>query len=167
MFRSVSDVGLGMLREVPRCAPCCVFGCEGAGFSLMFWAVAGQVRAVRQFVRLVLAGHPAVADAVAVASELAVNSVEHSGSGLAGGMFTVHVMAIGQAAAWLAVTELRGGGCPQVREPEPDADCGRGLQVVEALTSLFWWSDDGLTRTLFATVPAPDPGVRHERHWIS
>lgn len=41
------------------------------------------------------------------------------------------------------------------RDPGPGADCGRGLLVVQALTSLFWVFDNGPTRTLFATVPAP------------
>lgn len=46
------------------------------------------------------------------ASTQASNTVVHSGSGRVEGMFTVHVTAIGQAAAGVAVTELRGAGFP-------------------------------------------------------
>lgn len=154
VFRSVFDAALGLDCGVPRCAADCVLGCGGAGYSRMFGAVAGQVRAVREFVRLALAGHPAAGDAVAVASELAASSVARSGSGTAGGMFTVHVVAMGQDAAALAVTGLRGDGFPRVRETGPDAVSGRGLLVVRALTSLFWVCDNGPARILFATVPA-------------
>lgn len=135
-----SDLAWGSERGA-GCGPDCVIGCERVGQSCMFRAVPGQVQAVREFVRQSLAGHPAASDAVAVASELAANTVAHSGSGLTGDMFTVHVTAIGQDAAALAVTELRGPGYPQTQEAGPDAASGRGLAIVQALTSLFWVSD--------------------------
>jgi hypothetical protein len=155
VFRSVVDAALGMGNERwPGCGPDCVLGCGGAGQSQMFRAVPGQMRAVRDFVRLALAGHPATDDAVVVASELAANSVAHSGSRRAGGMFTVHVVTLGADAVGLALTELRGDNFPEVREANPDAVSGRGLAVVQALTSLFWVFDAGEIRILLATVPA-------------
>lgn len=158
-FRSVVNAALGMGSERwPGCGPDCVLGCGGTGQSQIFRAVAGQVAAVRGFVRLALAGHPAADDAVAVASELAANSVAHSRSGRTGGMFTVHVVALGEAEAGLAVTELRGDGFPGVRKAGEDAGSGFGLRLVRALTSLFWVSDAGEIRILLATVPAP-PGT--------
>lgn len=154
-FRRVVGAELGWGGErAPGCGPDCVVGCEGAGRSRMFRAVPGQVRAVREFVRLALTGHPAADDAVAVASELASNTVAHSGSGLTGGMFTVHVIAIGLAAG-LAVIELRGPGFPEVQDAGTDAMTGRGLAIVQALTLLFWVSDGAEIRILLATIPAP------------
>ena len=70
-------------------------------------------------------------------------------------MFTVHVTAIGQEDARLAVTELRGASSPQVQNAGTDIATGRGLVVVRALTSLFWVSDGAEIRILFATIPAP------------
>jgi anti-sigma regulatory factor (Ser/Thr protein kinase) len=150
-----AELAWGGERE-SGCGPDCVTGCEGTGQSAMFQAAPGQVRAVRDFVRLALTGHPAAEDAVAVASELAANTVAHSGSGHVGGMFTVHVDAIGQAAG-LTITELRGAGSPQVQNAGADAAAGRGLAIVQELTSLFWVSDGAEIRILFATIPAP-PG---------
>lgn len=159
VFRSAVGAALGMGNERwPGCGPHCVLGCGGAGQSQMFRAVPCQVRVVRDFVRLALAGHPATDDAVVVASELAANSVAHSGSGRAGGMFTVHVVPLGADAVGLAVTELRGNDFPEVREAIPDSVSGRGLAVVQALTSLFWMLDAGEIRILLATVPAPPGG---------
>lgn len=156
VFRSVVGAALAWgNRAGLECGPDCVIGCEGAGRSCMFRAVPGQVRAVREFVRLVLADHPAADDAVAVASELAANTVAHSGSGRVGGMFTVHVTAMGQAAAGLAVTELRGAGFPEEQDAGTDAASVRGLAIVRALTSLFWVSDGAGIRILLATIPAP------------
>jgi hypothetical protein len=92
VFRSVVAAALPTGGDRgPGCGPDCVIGCEEAGQSRMFQAVPGQVRAVRDFVRLALPGHPAADDTVAVASELAANTVAHSGSGRVEGMFTVHV----------------------------------------------------------------------------
>lgn len=159
LFRAVVSAALawGGQRQ-PGCGPDCVLGCGGAGRSAMFWAVAGQVRAVREFVRQALPGHPAAGDTVSVASELAANTVAHSRSGWASGVFTVHVLAMGTAAAALTVTELRGEGYPQVRDPATGMVPGRGLAVVQALTSVFWVADTDRVRILLATIPAPPPG---------
>jgi hypothetical protein len=78
-------------------------------------------------------------------------------------MFTVHVVSLGADAVGLAVTELRGDDFPEVQEPGPDAVSGRGLAVVQALTSLFWVSEAGEIRIMLATVPARSrvqPGLR-------
>lgn len=156
MFRSAVAAALPTGGDRgPGCGPDCVIGCEGAGQSRMFQAIPGQVRAVRDFVRSALPGHPAADDTVAVASELAANTVAHSGSGRVGGMFTVHVTALGSDAAGLTVTELRGAGFPEVQEADPDEISGRGLAIVQALTSLFWVSDGAEIRILLATIPAP------------
>jgi serine/threonine-protein kinase RsbW len=155
MFSSVFEAALRLGSERgPGCTTDCVLGCGGAGRSQMFAADPVQMRAVRGFVRRALAGHPAAGDAVAVASELAANSVQHSGSGRSGGLFTVHVAAVNDGAAELVLTELRGDDFPQAQDAGPDAECGRGLVVVRSLTSEFRVHDVGEIRSLLAVVPA-------------
>ena len=50
---------------------------------------ADQIRRARGFLAALLDGHPAAADAVLLASELAANAVAHSASGQPGGTFTL------------------------------------------------------------------------------
>jgi anti-sigma regulatory factor (Ser/Thr protein kinase) len=115
-----------------------------------------QVRAARQFVRQHLAGHPAAGDAVAVASELAANSVMHSTSRLDAGRFLIRVSAIDGQHAAVTVTDQGGPFAPQATAP--DSESGRGLAVVRSLACLFRVHDHDGLRTFTAIIPAP-PGA--------
>lgn len=159
MFRTVFETALRLGSEpAPDRGQDCLRYCAGAGRSRTFGARADQVRAVRQFVRAGLAGHPAADAAVLVASELATNSVAHSGSARDGGVFVVHLAEVNATEVAVLLTETRGQGMPAVREAGPDAESGRGLAVVHALTSLFRIADTGEVRSLLAVIPAKPRG---------
>jgi anti-sigma regulatory factor (Ser/Thr protein kinase) len=112
-----------------------------------------QVRAARQFVRQHLAGHPAVGDAVAVASELVANSVTHSASRFGGGRFLIRVTALDGLHAAVTVTDQGGTFAP--KPTARDSESGRGLAVVRSLACLFRICDHDGLRTFTAVIPAP------------
>jgi hypothetical protein len=98
-----------------------------------------SARAVRSFVAACLPGCPVADDAVLCADELAANAVQHSRSGLPGGMFTVRVAA--QRGQWLRV-EIEDAGprlrvVPAAAESGALAEAGRGLDLVVALAEVF------------------------------
>ena len=102
-----------------------------------------RARAVRGFVGAVLgAGHPCGDDAVLLAGELFGNSVRHSASGLPGQTVTVAVTAA-DGVIRVEVTDCSGPGRPQLRPAGPDAEGGRGLGLVEALSDRWGWRRRG------------------------
>jgi anti-sigma regulatory factor (Ser/Thr protein kinase) len=113
----------------------------------------GQVRLVRDFVRRHLVGCrcPAatIQDILVCASELATNAVLHSRSGLPDGHFTVEIALRAGQSVYVAV---RDSGDPRA-EPgtggtrDADAECGRGLHVVAALSADTGISGDASGRT--------------------
>jgi anti-sigma regulatory factor (Ser/Thr protein kinase) len=119
----------------------------------VFGGTADQVRVVRQFVRGQLAGHPACDDAVVVASELGSNAVAHSASRLAGGRFVVHAARLWAGHAAVIVTD-EGGPLVLPVPAGPDAETGRGLAVVRALSCWFRIRDHDGLRSFIAVVPA-------------
>ncbi len=122
--------------------------------SQVFGASGDQVRVVRDFVAGSFAGHPAATDAVLVASELATNAVRHSASRQDGGLFMVNLTQIGEDFLAVMITDQGGPGEPHHVQADPEAESGRGLTVVESLTShLTWFGDDHL-RSVLAVVPA-------------
>jgi anti-sigma regulatory factor (Ser/Thr protein kinase) len=77
-------------------------------------------------------------DILVCATELAANAVLHSRSGLPGGHFSVEVACAGQSVR--VTVEDSGGPWAERDNGDIDAECGRGLQVVAALSA-----DMGLT----------------------
>ncbi len=116
-----------------------------------------QVQAVRDFVAGSFAGHPAAADAVLVASELAANAIMHSASGQDGGLFMVHLTQVGADFLAVMITDQGGPGEPHDVQAGPDAESGRGLAVVGSLTSCLTWFGDDHQRSVLAVVPAAPP----------
>ena len=134
----------------------------------VFSGTPDQVRVVRQFVREHLAGHPAVSDAVMVASELATNSIAHSTSSRPCGQFLVHAAVTDDRQAALIVTDQGGPFRPGRRAHGQHGESGRGLTVVRALTTLFQiCNHDSGHRTFIALIttapntsaPESDPAL--------
>jgi anti-sigma regulatory factor (Ser/Thr protein kinase) len=133
----------------------------------VFGSTPDQVRAVRQFVRDHLTGHPAASDAVVVASELATNSIMHSTSGRSGGQFLVHAAVTGHRQAGLIVTDQGGPFRPGWQARGRQVESGRGLAVVRSLTTLFRiCNHDSGHRTFIALITTvPDASARQsDRH---
>ena len=78
----------------------------------VFRGTAEQIRLVRTFVKIVFAGHRAVDDAVLVASEITTNSVDHSLSGMPGGLFLVHLARFSAYSVGIMVTDEGGTAQP-------------------------------------------------------
>jgi anti-sigma regulatory factor (Ser/Thr protein kinase) len=122
--------------------------------SVTIPAVPGQVRAARAFVAGALGESCAHAEvAVLLASELVTNSVEHSGSAVAGGVVTVTVAA-GDKVVRIEVTDRSGDGVP-VLPPvsgaaDDEAEGGRGMRLVDALSARWGYQrGGGLATTWF------------------
>jgi len=107
-----------------------------------------QVPLVRDFVSCCLDGcrcpAEAVQDILACATELAANAVLHSRSGLPGGHFSVEVACAGQS---VRVTVADSGGPWTERGIGGiDAECGRGLHIVAALSADMGMTGDAAGR---------------------
>ena len=103
----------------------------------VFRGETSQAPLVRDFIRRYLDGWPcpaaAVEDVVLCASELAANAVCHSRSGLPGGHLTVQVVV--RPGEWVEVAVEDAGGPWVTRGAGGNAECGRGLQIVSALST--------------------------------
>lgn len=128
------------------------FCCHSEGPSRIFRGTMDQVAAVRQFVRSEIGDHPARSDAVLAASELAANAIAHTASGADGGLFIVHLAAVSAGTIAVLVTEQGGQAEPQARQAGPDAETGRGLDIVTSIASLFAIFGDSTMRTVAAVV---------------
>lgn len=86
-------------------------------------------------------------------SEAATNAVLHSASGEAGGSFEVRC----RLARERLRVEIHDGGAPQSprrRVHQLDALTGRGLELVDALSSRWGWSGDAGGRVLWFELEA-------------
>ncbi len=118
-----------------------------------------QVPEARAFVAAALAGCPARETLLTCVSELAANAVAHTASG-AGGVFTVEVIRPADGVALVAITDAGGFSRPAIsrgRGLEQLAEGGRGLALVEALSSRWGYRDagDGEGRTVWAEATWP------------
>ncbi len=121
---------------------------------------ARQVRAVREFVGVTLAGHPCAEVPVLLASELAANSVLHSSSRL-GGTMTVTVSGVPDGTVRVEVADAGGLSVPVLRGGSSGCgESGRGLRLVGDLSAGWGYrveADGGLV-TWFEV---PRCGWRH------
>jgi anti-sigma regulatory factor (Ser/Thr protein kinase) len=122
--------------------------------SVTIPAVPEQVRAARAFVSGALGESCAQMDvALLLASELVTNSVEHSGSAVAGGVVTVTVAA-GDKVVRVEVTDRGGDGVPVLPPAsgvaDGEAESGRGMRLVDALSARWGYQrGGGLATTWF------------------
>lgn len=91
----------------------------------------GEVPAARRFVRAVLAGHPAAADAELLACELITNALLHAHDAA---KVTVTVAA-GETAVHVEVTDDGTAGVPHWREAAAGAEGGRGFHLVNEIAA--------------------------------
>jgi anti-sigma regulatory factor (Ser/Thr protein kinase) len=108
-----------------------------------------QVPLAREFVSRYLNGRhcPAEAaeDILLCTSELAANAVLHSRSGLPGGHFSVEIAFYARQAVRVMI-EDSGGPWAERGTDDPDAECGRGLHVVAALSADMGIAGDAFGR---------------------
>ncbi|MFI6575080.1 ATP-binding protein [Nocardiopsis sp. NPDC050513] len=118
-----------------------------------FPGLPSQIAYARRFVARQLSACPELTTATLLTSELATNAITHSASGRATGKFEVCVR---QAPGWARV-EVRDLGNlsespqPQHRDPYDTEEHGRGLDLVEALSSA-WGTEprgDGMGRRVW------------------
>lgn len=121
---------------------------------------ASQARAARYFVGSLLHGSPLRDDAMIVLSELFTNALEHTASGLPGGLITVQVSRWRRGVR-IGVTDQGSLARPVIRDPaasaEP-AENGRGLYLAASLACQLTWHDDTRGRTVSAVLGTPPPG---------
>ena len=122
-----------------------------------------SVPRARRFVSRTLGPHhPAAAPAALLVSELATNAVMHSDSGRPGGTFAVAVE-VSARTVRIEVTDAGGLDQPRVRHPRGDSQHGRGLALVEVLSSAWGTQTAGAGRRVTwcdIAVPQPSQQVR-------
>jgi anti-sigma regulatory factor (Ser/Thr protein kinase) len=136
--------------------------------SRTFPGTSDQLAAVRRFVRSEFAGHPALDDSVLVASELAANAIAHTRSGHDGGTFTVHLGMMSSTSVCILVADEGGPTVPNAQRTGIDAESGRGLDLVAAVSAIFVPAGDGNSRNVIVIITA-DPDNQNgnddeERH---
>lgn len=109
----------------------------------------------------------AVDDVLVCATELATNAVLHSRSGKPGGHFTVEIAIRTGQSVYVAVTDSGGSWASPATTVDADSDiadfdaeCGRGLRVVAALSADMGITGGASGRTawfLSSWVIGPDP----------
>lgn len=113
-----------------------------------------QVAAVRRFVRSQFAEHPALDDAVLATSELAANAIAHARSGHTGGTFTVHLGVMSHKSVCILVADEGGPTIPDPQRASVDAESGRGLDLVTAVSAIFVPAGDENTRNVLVVITA-------------
>ncbi len=121
-------------------------------WSRSFGATADQVREARRFLAGVLDASPPPADALTCLSELATNSVLHSNSRRPGGSFAVRA----SLRSGVLRVEVEDEGGPWESRDASDGHGGRGLAVVDGLSSNWSISGDGSgARTVWFEISYP------------
>lgn len=156
LIQSYEDSPTAQSARRPGCAP-----------GMLSWArafpgIAAQARVARHFVASLLDGSALRDDAVTVLSELFTNALEHTASGLPGGLIIV------QVSRWrhgvrIAVTDQGSLAQPVIRDPGASsgpAENGRGLYLAASLACQLTWHDDTCGRTVSAILGAPPPRQR-------
>ncbi|TDD95471.1 ATP-binding protein [Actinomadura rubrisoli] len=112
----------------------------------------------REFVQFLISGFSRADDVVLAAGEMTANALQHTRSGLPGGLFVVEVRAWRGGVA-LSVTDQGGTRepCPRPLAPPADwddplalAESGRGLLTIAALASVWDWCGGPSGRTVRA-----------------
>ena len=97
--------------------------------SETFLASSDQVGRARALLKHKLVGHPACGTAMLLVSELATNSVRHSGSTFFG-LTVTHIVGDGLR---IVVIDEGQAGIPHLQDRSTDAESGRGMTLVDLL----------------------------------
>ncbi|ACY99897.1 ATP-binding protein [Thermomonospora curvata] len=109
-----------------------------------------QIRQARRYAAACLPDHP---DAALIVSELTTNTVEHTRTGQEGGTFTLTICRRPDGTALIEVTDQ--GGPETFGQPTCGREGGRGLTLVQALTTAWGVKGDSTGRTVWAELPPP------------
>jgi|HubBroStandDraft_1064217.scaffolds.fasta_scaffold496997_1 anti-sigma regulatory factor (Ser/Thr protein kinase) len=117
-------------------------------------------KAAREFSARVLRGWdvPVLADdAAVIVSELVSNAMRHGIGGRVGSAYDCVELILWRRSGQIicAVTDS-GTGAPVLADPDPLAEQGRGLHVVEALSTTWGWTKlGGCRKAVWAALPIP------------
>jgi anti-sigma regulatory factor (Ser/Thr protein kinase) len=103
----------------------------------------------RYYVRAALAQHNLgdyVDDAATVASELVTNATVHTESE----SIVLELCHLQDSGSLAIVVTDTSPNPPEKRDQADSAECGRGLQVVEALSARWGWKQQGTGKTVYA-----------------
>jgi serine/threonine-protein kinase RsbW len=132
----------------------------GLTWRRSFPGQAERISEARRFVEFLLADSCQRDDAVLIVSELATNSILHTGSGQEGGSFIVEVVRT-TGYVRVAVYDCGWGGTPVIpcRLPHPTARRGRGLAITTALaTNIGYQGNDERGHVVWAELATPSQG---------
>lgn len=115
-----------------------------------------ELREVRRWLATLLPDRPERDDVVSVATELSGNAILHTASGQ-GGWFTVEITRSGPTIR-VAVADWGAPTGPRVVD-DPTGEDGRGLLVVQGLSSRLGVCGDHRGRVVWADAPVPDAGT--------
>ena len=120
--------------------------------AVTFPGLPAIVPSARRFVRGILEGTPRNDDMELIAAELVSNAILHSPAGEDGGEFTVTVRT-GDDWARVEVSDTGTGKWhPPDNDDDPDAEYGRGLAIIAALSDKFGHDVTSAGQTLWAEV---------------
>jgi anti-sigma regulatory factor (Ser/Thr protein kinase) len=108
-----------------------------------------SVQMARFYVQAALSYHDLddyAEDAEAVTSELVTNAIEHSGAQRVG----LQVMRLAGPGAVVVIVTDPSPHPPVKRDPSEDAEHGRGLNIVEALTVRWGWRPEDPGKAVYA-----------------
>jgi anti-sigma regulatory factor (Ser/Thr protein kinase) len=118
-----------------------------------------SVRRAREFCQETLVpervapGDEILDDLVLVVDELAGNGIRHTASGR-GGKITIALLA-GDGVLRAEVSDDGADGARPVLRVDPEAESGRGLNIVDALAARWGHRPDGPRTTVWAEFPQP------------
>jgi anti-sigma regulatory factor (Ser/Thr protein kinase) len=130
---------------------------EAHGWCRNFPGTREQIRQARHFVASYLGDRPEADTAQLIITELATNAIRHTRSGLPGGRFGVTIHTCSTLLV-LAVIDEGGPSTPHLRQAEDEDQRGRGLHLVQTLTTRWGVHGDGTGRTVWALLPLTPTG---------
>ena len=131
-------------------------------WSRSFPGLAECLADVRRFTEMVVGDKPGAELLVLAASELAGNAIQHTASGDPGGQFVVHIAAFADRwqvrvddAGSPSVPHIPARDGTELDEDDWEAECGRGLALVAAVSHKWGVLGDKYSRAVWAEIPYP------------